>query len=185
VLDDRLARNVITVLAWLAFALVTLLLAHSLPAAVGTAAGANGAAKATRSVGSPAGSSGWDDPTGVAIRAAAALGLAWLLTATYSLPWYDVIAWAPFALLAASRWDWLLIARTGVLAAAYVPGRVVPLPAVLNQITKQLRGAVAPVLGVALIGIIVRWSGLPWHRRQAPTEPQPPGTPRGSEPPNR
>ena len=185
VLDDRLARNVITILAWLAFALVTLLLAQSLPAAVGTAAGANGAAEATRSVGSPAGSSGLADPSAVAIRAAAALGLAWLLTATYSLPWYDVVAWAPFALLAASRWDWLLIARTGVLAAAYVPGRVVPLPAVLNQITKQLRGAVAPVLGVALIGITVRWSDLPWHRRQAPTEPQPPGTPRGSEPPNR
>ena len=168
VLDDRLARNVISVLAWLTFALVTLLLARSLPAAVGARDGSEAV-----------------DPTSVAIRAAAALGLAWLLTATYSLPWYDVVAWAPFALLAASRWDWLLIARTGILAAAYVPGRVVPLPAVLNQITKQLRGAIAPIAGVALIGITVRWSGLPWHRPQAPTAPQPPGTPRGSAPPSR
>ncbi|MGH8834411.1 MAG: polyprenol phosphomannose-dependent alpha 1,6 mannosyltransferase MptB [Actinomycetes bacterium] len=179
VLDDRLARNLITVLAWLTFASVTLLLARSLPTAVG------GAARATDAVGSPVESSGRDDPAPVAIRAAAALGFAWLLTATYSLPWYDVVAWAPFALLAASRWDWLLIARTGVLAAAYVPGRVVPLPAVLNQITKQLRGAVAPVAGWALIGITVRWSGLAWHRPQAPTAPQPPGTPRAPGPPSR
>ncbi|HKA69983.1 MAG TPA: polyprenol phosphomannose-dependent alpha 1,6 mannosyltransferase MptB [Actinomycetes bacterium] len=160
VLDDRFARNLITVLAWLTFALVTLLLARALPA-------------------------GGDDPASVAIRMAAALGLAWLLTATYSLPWYDVVAWAPFALLAASRWDFLLIARTGILAAAYVPGRVVPLPSVLNQITKQLRGAVAPVAGVALIWITVRWSGLPGRRRQAPTAPRPPGTPRAPGPPSR
>src|SRR4029453_17725781 len=103
---------------WLALPWGPLLLAPSLPPAVGTAADPNGTAEATRSVGSPAGSSGRDDPTAVAIRAAAALGLAWLLTATYSLPWYDVVAWAPFALLAASRWDWLLIAAPGHLARA-------------------------------------------------------------------
>lgn len=181
VLDDRLARNLITVLAWLVFALVTLLLARSLP----TAVGAGGATKTPDQDGSPVGSSGRDDPTPIAIRTAAALGFAWLLTATYSLPWYDVVAWAPFALLAASRWDWLLIARTGILAAAYVPGRVLPLPAVLDQSTKQLRGAVAPITGVGLIGITVRWSGLPWHTPQAPTAPQPPGTPRAPGPPSR
>jgi hypothetical protein len=69
------------------------------------------------------------DPTYEAIRTAAALTLAWSLTATYSLPWYDVAAWAPIALLAATPYDWLLIARTSVLSVAYIPGRVVDLPA--------------------------------------------------------
>ncbi|HKE51757.1 MAG TPA: hypothetical protein VKE25_09615, partial [Actinomycetes bacterium] len=168
--DDRVARNIITVLAWLTFALVSLLLTRSLPPATGVGGNIN---------------DDLADPTPIAVRLAAALGLAWLLTATYSLPWYDVVAWAPFALLAASRWDWLLLARTSVLAAAYVPGRVVRLPAVLNQITKQLRGAVAPIAGVAFVGITVRWSGLPLRKRQAPTAPRPPGTPQAPEPPSR
>ena len=168
ILDDRLARNLIAVLAWLAFGLVAVLLARSLPAAaIGRAEPSN------------------DDPTAAAVRAAAVLGLAWLLTATYSLPWYDVVAWAPFALLVASRWDWLLVARTTVLSGAYVPGRVVELPSVLAQITKQLRGTVAPVAGVVLLGLTVRWSRRPARTPPAPTAPPRPGTPQAPEPRSR
>ncbi|MCI0687409.1 MAG: polyprenol phosphomannose-dependent alpha 1,6 mannosyltransferase MptB [Sporichthyaceae bacterium] len=165
VLDDGLARTIIAVLAWAAFAAVAALLARALP-------------------GDQADHPG-DDPTPTAIRTAAVLGLAWLLTATYSLPWYDVVAWAPFALLAASRWDALLVARTGLLTAAYLPGRVVPLPAGLGTVTRHLRGAVAPVGGVLLLALTYRWSRPAGRTLPTPTAPQPPGTPRAPEPRSR
>jgi hypothetical protein len=115
----------------------------------------------------------WDsrDPRPEAIRIAAILGLAWLLTATYSLPWYDVVAWAPITLLAGGAYDWLLLARTTVLAVAYLPGRVVELPAVLDTITRNLRGTVGPIAGIALLVlavIFVRARPAPGRIRLAP-----------------
>lgn len=104
--------------------------------------------------------SGWlrrdsGDPRPEAIRVTAIVGLAWLLTATYSLPWYDVVAWAPITLLAGGAYDWLLLARTTVLAVAYLPGRAVELPAVLDMITRNLRGTVGPLTGIALLVLAV------------------------------
>jgi hypothetical protein len=109
------------------------------------------------------------DPLPDAVRAAALLSFAWLLTATYSLPWYDVVAWAPFALLAAGRYDWLLIGRTAVLAVGYIPGRVVDLPPALDAITRNLRGTVGPFAGIALLVLAVMWA----RSRPPPAPPAP------------
>ena len=68
-----------------------------------------------------------DRPDLDAARVACVLTVAWVLAAPYALPWYDALVWAPLALLPASRLDLLLLARTFVLALAYVPGRTVTL----------------------------------------------------------
>ena len=61
--------------------------------------------------------------TSETFRITAALALAWLFAAPYALPWYDGLGWATLALLAWSGFDWLLLARTSVLALAYLPAR--------------------------------------------------------------
>ncbi len=142
------ARDLIRLLAWPALAAVAVLLARGLsrkPVPVG------------------------DRVTGEAIRAAAILTFAWLLTAPYSLPWYDVAAWAPCALLAASRFDELLIARTTAMTCAYIPGRAMELPHGLELITRNLRGVVTPVLAAVLLGVVLYQCGLPrrWRPRSA------------------
>ena len=91
----------------------------------------------------------------VAARCTAVLAMAWLFTASYSLPWYDVLAWAPLAAVPPSAFDRLLVARTALIAAAYVPGRAVGLPAWLADVTGALRGAVAPVALAVLAGLVV------------------------------
>lgn len=55
--------------------------------------------------------------------AAFALVLAWLMAWPYVLPWYDALGWALLAMLPASGADWLLLARTGVIAVAHLPAR--------------------------------------------------------------
>jgi alpha-1,6-mannosyltransferase len=105
-----------------------------------------------------------------AVAAAAALTFAWVLTAPYSLPWYDVVVWAPLTLLAATGADVLLVARTTVLTCAYLPGRVMALPAGLATFGGAVRGVVAPAAGLALLVAVVRLS------RSAP------GTGRGDAP---
>ena len=52
--------------------------------------------------------------------------------------------------------DAVLTARTAVLTAAYVPGRVVALPDTLDALTRHLRGTLAPVAGLVLLGVLVR-----------------------------
>ncbi|MDI2131897.1 glycosyltransferase 87 family protein [Yinghuangia seranimata] len=94
-----------------------------------------------------------------AVGAAALLTLAWLLTAPYSLPWYDVAAWAPFTVLAASAADGLLLARTAFMVCAYVPGRAVPLPDAVDAFARTVRGTVGPYVGVALL-LGALWLGL-------------------------
>jgi hypothetical protein len=139
-LPNHTARDVIATLSWIAFAALALWLMSRPPF--------GGPIDPSRSALDPVRLS---DPTYEAIRTAAALTLAWSLTATYSLPWYDVAAWAPIALLAATPYDWLLIARTTVLSVAYIPGRVVDLPAGLDALTRNLRGTLGPLAGIVLI----------------------------------
>ncbi|WP_436785856.1 hypothetical protein [Yinghuangia sp. YIM S10712] len=94
-----------------------------------------------------------------AAGAAALLTVAWLLTAPYSLPWYDLAAWAPFMLLAATATDGLLLARTTVLVCAYVPGRAIALPDAVDGFARTLRGTVGPYAGIALL-LGAAWLGL-------------------------
>jgi hypothetical protein len=140
VLPDHMARDVIATLSWIAFAALALWLLSRPPF--------GGPSESSRSELHPVRQ---HEPTHEAIRTAAALTLAWSLTATYSLPWYDVAAWAPIALVAATPYDWLLIARTTVLSVAYIPGRVVDLPAGLDAFTRNLRGTLGPLAGIVLL----------------------------------
>ena len=87
-----------------------------------------------------------------AARVACVLTVAWVLAAPYALPWYDALVWAPLALLPASRLDVVLLARTFVLALAYVPGRSVTfLPDELRHVTLGFRADVAPWLVLAVL----------------------------------
>ena len=78
--------------------------------------------------------------------------LAWTLAASYVLGWYDAVPWALLALQPLSRYHKILLAHTGILALAYLPGRVVPLPPALNALATVLRSGVSPaLLGVLLV----------------------------------
>jgi hypothetical protein len=154
VLPASAVRTLIAVAAWAACAVFVVVLARLLPAGPGPA-------RATSR-----------DQRQTAVRTAAVLALAWLLTAPYSLPWYDVIAWAPLAALPASRLDVLLLARTAVMSVAYVPGRVVTLPAGLRFLSlRVVRGVLAPLAGVALLvgGVVAA--------RRPPRRPRPRAAP--------
>ena len=125
-------RRIITGLAMLAAVLIAALLLRALPVGPG--------------------GDRPDRPDLDAARIACVLTVAWVLAAPYALPWYDALVWAPLALLPASRLDLLLLARTLVLALAYVPGRTITLlPADLRTLTLGFRADVAPWLVLALI----------------------------------
>ena len=78
--------------------------------------------------------------------------------------------YAGFALLPASRLDVLLLARTSVLALAYVPGRTVTLlPDDLRRVTLGVRADVAPWLVLALVlSVLALAAGRRLQPRPAP-----------------
>ncbi len=144
-LGNGLARSVIGVLAVILMVILVWLLAQT---------------RLTRP-----GSSGRPDSRAIsvqaaAIHAAAVLTFAWLLTAPYSLPWYDVAAWAPFALLAATGFDGLLTARTTAMACVCFPGPEFTFPAA---------DVIAPMLAVLLLGIVLYRCGIPRRWQPPPT----------------
>jgi hypothetical protein len=104
-----------------------------------------------------------------AAQALALLGIAWVLAAPYTLPWYDIVAWAPLVVCAAGPLDLLLIARTTVLAAAYVPGLDVPLPSGVAGWASWIRADAAPVFSIAALLACVALGVRQWHapRRSA------------------
>lgn len=101
------------------------------------------------------------DGSGTAFRISAALNIAWLFGSSYVLPWYDGIAWALLAPLPRSRFDYVLLARTVVISLAYLPARVVPLPADLNWLLTVGRAQIAPwlMLAILLALVLVAWRG--------------------------
>jgi hypothetical protein len=92
-------------------------------------------------------------PTAVAL----ALSLGYVLSAPYSLPWYDAVPWVLLPLLAASRLDALLVAHTGVLSLAYIPGRAaVQLHGAMHAVAFGMRDVVSPtLLAIILISLAV------------------------------
>ena len=86
-----------------------------------------------------------------AARAGLVAALAWTLGAAYVLGWYDAVPWALIAVLPVSRYHRILLAHSGMLALAYLPGRVVALPAGLAGATAVLRSAASPALLAGLI----------------------------------
>jgi hypothetical protein len=91
------------------------------------------------------------------------LVVAWLMAWPYVLPWYDALAWALLALLPASGFDWLMLARTTVLALGYLPARAtdITIPGGLHWMEPVLRSAVTPAVLTALLVVLL----LPRARR--------------------
>jgi hypothetical protein len=81
------------------------------------------------------------------------LSLAYVLAAPYALPWYDAVPWVLLPLLGASWLDAVLIAHTGVLSLAYIPGRAaVQLTGGMHTVAFGMRDVLAPIL---LFGLLV------------------------------
>ncbi|MCO5970301.1 polyprenol phosphomannose-dependent alpha 1,6 mannosyltransferase MptB [Actinoallomurus soli] len=123
------------------------------------------------------------DPTGEdALRITAVLAIAWLFAAPYALPWYDGLGWATLALVPWSRLDGLLLARTSVLALAYLPARdprLAGLPRSLDWLITDVRSRITPCLLTALLIALVvvalrsRRAPAPVRSPRAPAEPRP------------
>jgi hypothetical protein len=92
------------------------------------------------------------------------LTTAYLLVAPYSLPWYDVASWAPLALVAGGAIDALLLLRLVTYALAYVPGRIVDMPAQLERVTMDYRRHVTPYVGWVLLAAVVLLAVRPRSR---------------------
>jgi hypothetical protein len=95
-----------------------------------------------------------------------AVVFAWLVAWTYVLPWYDGLAWALLALLPwlPAPWaalDWLVLARTTVLALGYLPAQGIALPPGLDWTRTVVRSGATPLLllGTAVLLVVVLRSG--------------------------
>jgi hypothetical protein len=115
-----------------------------------------------RSAGEPPHGLHQDNPDALTLAAASVLAVvfAWLMAWTYVLPWYDSLAWALLALLPwlPQPWaalDWLVLARTTVLAFGYLPARGIALPPGLAWTRTVERSGVTPVLLLALVVLLV------------------------------
>jgi alpha-1,6-mannosyltransferase len=104
------------------------------------------------------------DPLTIGLRTALILGVAWLLTAMYTLSWYDLQIWMPMALLGASKLDRLMVLRGAVLSASYVPGRSVEFGAALMATSARIRDTLSPMVQVAVMVAILLW--WKWPDRQ-------------------
>ena len=183
-IPEEVAREVIFAAALISMVLIAALLASALP---GPALRPNPALPRSPGAQPLPGGCGQDrqwwsygavDPRPDAVRAAAVLSLAWVMTAPYVLPWYALLAWVPLAVLGASSADRLLLAWTSVLSVAYVAGRVVELPPALQALKVTTIQDVLPVVLTALTALLILWcwrSRLPlrWptrSRRPAPAQ---------------
>ena len=115
----------------------------------------------------------------VALRAASAIAAvlaAYLLLSPYVLPWYDAPLWAMLALVPASALDRILLAHTGVLAVAYLPGNSVALTSrVVRDAQFVVQRLLAPPVLALLAFLTIR---RPTNTRGAPTKKPPPEAPR-------
>ncbi|HET9898585.1 MAG TPA: hypothetical protein VFQ44_26985 [Streptosporangiaceae bacterium] len=86
-----------------------------------------------------------------------ALVFAWLLAWPYVLPWYDGLGWAMLALMPATRFDWLMVARTAALAIGYLPARGISLPVGLGWLQTVVRTAITPAALLVILILAVSW----------------------------
>jgi hypothetical protein len=109
-----------------------------------------------------------------ALWVSALLGTAWLLSSTYVLPWYDVLAWAPLLLLPASAVDLIVLTRTALVSVGYAPGVVIRPNGWAGPVSATLRGFLAPAATWVLVIV-----SLVAPRRLRP-RPRAEGPPRAS-----
>jgi alpha-1,6-mannosyltransferase len=97
------------------------------------------------------------DPTSIAIRTAVVLYASWLITTPNSFSWYDLMAWTPLAIAAASRLDGLMLWRTTWLSAAFVTGRAIPYDYGLATFGARVRDTVCVIAQMLVLLAIVGW----------------------------
>lgn len=158
-LSGRAARRTVTAGAWIAVITVAALLFRRVVLGRDRAGG-HGARRS--SVAGPVSEPG-DGVVGDAARATVAVTVAWMVLGSYTLPWYDLVAWAPLTLVAASSLDLILVIRTATVCLAYIATRnVAPDLApsgALKWVTDRVRDTVSPLVHIGLAVALVRWSG--------------------------
>lgn len=142
-LPEWVARSIVGWVGWLGLVVVAWMLSRVLPWQA--VPGLSPAASPQR------------DPLTIAARTAAVLTTAWLVTSPYTLSWYDLIAWVPLGLLAASRLEPLLMWRGMWLSLAYVTGRSVEFSPPLQAVAAVVRDGLCAAAQLLVLVLIVRW----------------------------
>jgi hypothetical protein len=104
------------------------------------------------------------DPLTIALRTSLVLSVAWLITSMYTLSWYDLIAWMPLAVLAASKLDQVMLLRVAPLSLAYVPGRAIDMGHALDVTASRIRDTFSPIVQFGVLLAVVLW----WRRPERP-----------------
>ncbi len=141
VLGSQNARSTVLVLGWVLLVVVAWMLSRVVPWA--PVPGARVPAR--------------DDPLTIATRTALVLCAAWVITSPYSLPWYDLIAWAPLALLAKNHLDKLLLWRGAALSVAYVTARSVEFGPQMLAASWFLREIACAAVQLGVLLLVIRW----------------------------
>ena len=118
----------------------------------------------TAAPGLPKGADLRRDPLSVALRTSLVLSVAWLITSMYTLSWYDLIAWMPLAVLAASKLDRIMLMRIAPLSIAYVPGRAIDVGPALDLTATRMRDTVSPIIQMGVLLAVVLW----WKKPDRP-----------------
>ncbi len=137
----------------------------------------------TAAPGLPKGADLRTDPLTISLRTALVLSVAWLITAMYTLSWYDLIAWMPLAVLAASKLDQIMLLRIAPLSLAYVPGRAVDVGPALDFTATRVRDTVSPIVQFGVLLAVILWWKKPDRPELFPLGPRRSGHPVRSEHP--
>jgi hypothetical protein len=121
------------------------------------------------------------DPLTIALRTALVLSVAWLITSMYTLSWYDLLAWMPLAVLAASKLDKIMVIRGAALSLAYVPGRAIDMGNALDFTATRMRDTVSPIIQMAMLLAVILWWRQPDRPELFPFKK--PKTPSATSPP--
>ena len=122
------------------------------------------------------------DPLTIALRTALVLSVAWLITSMYTLSWYDLLAWMPLAVLAASKLDKIMVIRGAALSLAYVPGRAIDMGTALDFTATRMRDTISPIIQMAMVLAVILWWRQPdrpelFPFKKAPAATSPPRLP--------
>jgi hypothetical protein len=124
------------------------------------------------------------DPLTIALRTSLVLSVAWLITSMYTLSWYDLLAWMPLAVLAATKLDKIMVIRGAALSLAYVPGRAIDMGNALDFTATRMRDTVSPIIQMAMLLAVILWwrqpdrpELFPFKKAKAPSATSPPRLP--------
>ena len=132
------------------------------------------------------------DPLTIALRTALVLSVAWLITSMYTLSWYDLLAWMPLAVLAASKLDKIMVIRGAALSLAYVPGRAIDMGPTLDFTATRMRDTVSPIIQMAMVLAVILWwrqpdrgELFPFRKDKSPPTATAPKLPASEQPPSK